>query len=159
MRKHVNNAARMRAMRARRDTGTPELVLQRVAAVLGGDPALSTTPLDRMQARGLVSQRQALAGHIYLVLHRRIYGTCFPAAAGYEPTIVGSAATIVDDLEREQQREKAFSNADLALRAVGRGPRRLVRDLVLSEAGRIRLTELGDIRDGLNALARHWHLT
>ena len=48
-----------------RDKGTPEQQIKRLALVNGGDPTLSTTPLDIMFARRIIEPDQYNAGLTY----------------------------------------------------------------------------------------------
>ena len=61
-----------------RDKGTPELIIKRMQLVQGGDPSLSTTPIDICYARKIISAEQYNAGLVFLYLHRSIFGKPFP---------------------------------------------------------------------------------
>ena len=66
-----------------RDKGTPELIIKRMQLVQGGDPSLSTTPIDICYARKIISAEQYNAGLVFLYLHRSIFGKPFPIHARF----------------------------------------------------------------------------
>ena len=61
-----------------RDKGTPEQQIKRLALVNGGDPTLSTTPLDIMFARRIIEPDQYNAGLTYWYLYTKVFGKPFP---------------------------------------------------------------------------------
>ena len=61
-----------------RDKGTPEQQIRRLILVNGGDPTLSTTPLDIMHARQIIEPEQYNAGLTYWYLHTKVFGKPFP---------------------------------------------------------------------------------
>ena len=61
-----------------RDKGTPEQQIRRLTLVNGGDPTLSTTPLDIMYARQIIEPVQYNAGLTYWYLHTKVFGKPFP---------------------------------------------------------------------------------
>lgn len=73
-----NKRGRPRKNLPLRDKGTPELMVKRLQLVQGGDPTLSTTPIDICYARKIISAEQYNAGLVFLYLHRSIFGKPFP---------------------------------------------------------------------------------
>jgi len=73
-----NKRGRPRKNLPLRDKGTPELMVKRLRLVQGGDPTLSTTPIDICYARKIISAEQYNAGLVFLYLHRSIFGKPFP---------------------------------------------------------------------------------
>ena len=61
-----------------RDKGTPEQQIRRLTLVNGGDPTLSTTPLDIMYARQIIEPEQYNAGLTYWYLYTKVFGKPFP---------------------------------------------------------------------------------
>ena len=61
-----------------RDKGTPEQQIKRLALVNGGDPTLSTTPLDIMFSRRIIEPDQYNAGLTYWYLYTKVFGKPFP---------------------------------------------------------------------------------
>ena len=61
-----------------RDKGTPEQQIRRLTLVNGGDPTLSTTPLDIMYARQIIESNQYNAGLTYWYLYTKVFGKPFP---------------------------------------------------------------------------------
>lgn len=56
-----------------RDHGTAEIQIMRAYMAYGGDPAKTTTPLDLMHLRGVITQRQYLAGAEFAKAYKRIH--------------------------------------------------------------------------------------
>ena len=69
---------RPRIDRPLRDKGTPEQQIRRLTLVNGGDPTLSTTPLDIMYARQIIEPEQYNAGLTYWYLYTKVFGKPFP---------------------------------------------------------------------------------
>ena len=61
-----------------RDKGTPEAQIKRIMLVNGGNPAMSTTPIDIMFERTMINRDEYNAGLIYLYLHSRVFSKPFP---------------------------------------------------------------------------------
>ena len=61
-----------------RDKGTPELQIKRIMLVNGGNPSMSTTPIDIMFERSMINQDEYNAGLIYQYLHSRVFSKPFP---------------------------------------------------------------------------------
>ena len=61
-----------------RDKGTPEAQIKRIMLVNGGNPAMSTTPIDIMFERTIINRDEYNAGLIYLYLHSRVFSKPFP---------------------------------------------------------------------------------
>lgn len=90
------------------DKGTPELIRHKALAVKGGDPADSTNELDRLKARGKITQSQADVGHFYGTCYKYIYGPAHARAALLQEMIhehlssEDSEARLVADQEVEK---------------------------------------------------------
>ena len=56
-----------------RDKGTPESQIKRIMLVNGGNPQMSTTPIDIMFERSMINKDEYNAGLIYLYLHSRVF--------------------------------------------------------------------------------------
>jgi len=61
-----------------RDKGTPELQIKRIMIVNGGNPHMSTTPIDIMFERSMINQNEYNSGLIYHYLHSRVFSKPFP---------------------------------------------------------------------------------
>jgi len=108
MRARRSRGGRPRTENRGPDTGTPELQARRLALVggvgTGADPALSTTPLGRLLALGLITRDEYRGGQAYAWLYRQATGWK-PHGAGriYDGTMVAglkSVALGVNDAAR-----------------------------------------------------------
>ena len=61
-----------------RDKGTPESQIKRIMLVNGGNPAMSTTPIDIMFERTMINRDEYNAGLVYQYLHSRVFAKPFP---------------------------------------------------------------------------------
>jgi len=61
-----------------RDKGTPESQIKRIMLVNGGNPQMSTTPIDIMFERSMINKDEYNAGLIYQYLHSRVFSKPFP---------------------------------------------------------------------------------
>ncbi len=149
-RKFKTNAERQAAYRERVDRGTPELALHRVTAVMGGDPVLSTAPLDRLLARGVITVEENQAGWAYAVLFSKIYGRVFGPCSQYSDLVAAGSlvSAYADNLERDKGLLGAYYSMDSALKAAGQAARRAVRVVVI-EHGEARIE---DVKVGLKGL-------
>jgi hypothetical protein len=159
-RKWHDEGERKRAERRRVDRGTQELQVHRLRLVQGGDPSLSTCPLDVLLALEVLSAEQHQAGWIYALLHRQVYGSSHPRAVGYE--MVGAGVLVsqyLDDLEGDQRRQQTYRRADLTLKRADCWARKVVRDTVLGLRPVETAHGRGILRTGLNILCREFGLT
>ena len=69
---------RPRIDRPLRDKGTPEQQIRRLALVGGGDPTMSSTPIDVMYTRKIINPNQYHAGLTYWYLYTRVFGKPYP---------------------------------------------------------------------------------
>ena len=60
------------------DKGTPEQQLKRLALVDGGNPVMSTTPLDILLERQMIHEDHHRAGMTWWMTFMRIYGKVYP---------------------------------------------------------------------------------
>jgi len=120
--------------------------------VAGGDPVLSTHPLDIMWARGQISEKQNEAGWAYYKLRRSIVGHAEPKAARLEEYIgAGSIAdSYVEDVERDGARWETYFRAERELHGTGGHRYRVTRDLIFGNMPRPHL--ISEIRSGLDIL-------
>lgn len=137
------------------DRGTPELLLKRLGAVKGGDPALATLPLDVILARGMITPLQHLAGSAYADLRSVLFGSPHQQIGHYDWVWAGRA-DIPDEVLVIMRR--AYEAMDLALRRLGAAVRHETRRVVVfHEVPRWLLTgqpsrRRGRLLDGLDAL-------
>tara|TARA_R110000824_G_scaffold172022_1_gene349748 strand:+ start:482 stop:1009 length:528 start_codon:yes stop_codon:yes gene_type:complete len=61
-----------------RDKGTPESQIKRIMLVNGGNPQMSTIPIDIMFERSIINKDEYNAGLIYQYLHSRVFSKPFP---------------------------------------------------------------------------------
>ena len=61
-----------------RDKGTPELQIKRIMLVNGGNPSMSTTPIDIMFERSMINQDEYNSRLVYHYLHSRVFSKPFP---------------------------------------------------------------------------------
>ena len=61
-----------------RDKGTPELQFKRLQLVRGGNPNMSTSPLDILCERKIIGLDQYNAGLTFWFLHMKVFGKPFP---------------------------------------------------------------------------------
>ena len=76
--KRRSNEGRPKKNAPLRDKGTPELQIKRIMLVNGGNPSMSTTPIDIMFERSMINQDEYNAGLIYQYLHSRVFSKPFP---------------------------------------------------------------------------------
>ena len=70
---------RPKVSRPKFDCGTPELAAKRLS-VAPGDATLSTSPLDALKARGLVSDEAYSAACYFAALRKLVFGKAHPQA-------------------------------------------------------------------------------
>mgnify|MGYP003124378067 FL=1 len=61
-----------------RDKGTPESQIKRIMLVNGGNPAMSTTPIDIMFERSMINRDEYNSALVYQYLHSRVFAKPFP---------------------------------------------------------------------------------
>jgi hypothetical protein len=116
-----------RSQRTRdRDGPTPELEMKRLAAVRGGDPTMSTTPLDIMRERRQVTQDQYNAAEEYARCHRIRCGAGYP--------INREAGREISEAQEIRARE-FIKNATRVLLGVGREAKNAVDNVVCYQRG------------------------
>tara|TARA_R110001592_G_scaffold326070_1_gene606791 strand:+ start:131 stop:691 length:561 start_codon:yes stop_codon:yes gene_type:complete len=76
--KRRSNEGRPQKNAPLRDKGTPELQIKRIMIVNGGNPHMSTTPIDIMFERSMINQNEYNSGLIYHYLHSRVFSKPFP---------------------------------------------------------------------------------
>lgn len=76
--KRRSNEGRPKKNAPLRDKGTPELQIKRIMLVNGGNPSMSTTPIDIMFERSMINQNEYNSGLIYHYLHSRVFSKPFP---------------------------------------------------------------------------------
>ena len=76
--KRRSNEGRPKKNAPLRDKGTPELQIKRIMIVNGGNPHMSTTPIDIMFERSMINQNEYNSGLIYHYLHSRVFSKPFP---------------------------------------------------------------------------------
>jgi len=80
---------------------TPEVAARRARLAGGGDPAMTSSALDLLCLRGLISRRQCDAGRLFAWLRAQVYGRATPRAL--DPTrLPGADAMARDDAKFEQ---------------------------------------------------------
>ena len=137
-----------------RDGPTPEHERKRLEAVKGGDVTLSTTPLDRLWARRMISQDEYNVAAEYARCHRIRFGACYSTRreAGREIT------------ESQLIRAREFIEAATAiLLGISRECKNAVDNVACYQTG-IRSRDIGGKRPrktaffrGLEALAK-WYV-
>ncbi len=146
---------RSQAYKPRYDLGTPELAMKKARATNGEDPALSTTALDRLFAKGLITGDQRQAGFRYLILRQQMFGKS-AAKIGSYTDLMGTFNDLAEERTPEEQQElqEEFCNADDALKDSGTASYHATRAIILDDLERA--SEAA--QRGLTALSRHWGL-
>lgn len=75
----TNRRGRPRSDRPRIDLGTPEQIHKR-AMLSPTDPTLSTTPLDVLKARNIISDEAHTAASYFAALRKMVFGKAHPGA-------------------------------------------------------------------------------
>jgi hypothetical protein len=112
--------------RPRVDLGTQELVAKRLM-VSPRDPTLSTSPLDSLKARGLISDEAHSAASYFAALRKIVFGKAHPQAV--DLTAI-SGKPVEPDIGRA---ETFYRDACFAMRAQGRQALDAVENLVVHE--------------------------
>tara|TARA_R110000803_G_scaffold14590_2_gene40493 strand:- start:270 stop:794 length:525 start_codon:yes stop_codon:yes gene_type:complete len=60
------------------DRGTPEQQLKRITLVNGGNPNMSTNPIDIMYERNMINEEHHKAAMNFLSINRKIFGRAYP---------------------------------------------------------------------------------
>ena len=119
---------RPRSNRPSVDFGTPELIAKRMAAA-ACDPTLSTTPLDILKARKIISDEAHSAATYWAALRKIVFGKAHPGAI--DLTAI-SSASMPDEVDRAEAETK-YRDACLAMKAQSRGCFDAVENLVVHE--------------------------
>lgn len=152
-----------------RDTGTPELIQQRLRA--SGNPDVEDhSPLDVLAARSLIAGHQARAGWLFAAARHRAFGKVPGSVDKLYARMVakfdeGQAPTGEDD-ERQGRRERAYAAAVDVLKRMGGATLDVVyRVAVLGEfpawthrtaVSALHVAEIVQLTRGLDALAKHF---
>tara|TARA_X000001388_G_scaffold77322_1_gene77606 strand:+ start:41 stop:562 length:522 start_codon:yes stop_codon:yes gene_type:complete len=106
-----NRRGRPRKDRPLRDKGTPELQIKRITLVQGGNPQMSTTPLDIMFERQIITPDQYNSGLVYLYMHMKIFGKPFPQSnTGKLLSPIGGRSHEYKITKKDIQNNELFNN-------------------------------------------------
>lgn len=111
------------------DLGTPELQAKRLAAS-PHDATLSTTPLDVIKARGIISDEAHTAATYFAALRKIVFGKAHPGAI--DLTAISGIADLPDE-KRSAETERLYRDACSAMKHYSRAAFDAVENLVIHE--------------------------
>jgi hypothetical protein len=123
----TNRRGRPKLDRPKYDVGTPELIAKRMAAA-PNDMTLSTTPLDVLKARSIISDEAHLAATYWAALRKMVFGKAHPGAIDLT-AISGSNPNEFDRADAESK----YRDACAAMKAMSRASLDAVENLVIHE--------------------------
>ena len=124
----TNRRGRPRLDRPKYDVGTPELVHKRMMAS-PDDATLSTTPMDVLKSRKLISDEAHSAGSYFAALRKIVFGKAHPGAI--DLTAISSVG-MPHELDRADAESK-YRDACKAIKAINRASLDAVENLVIHE--------------------------
>ena len=87
-----------------RDKGTPELQFKRIELVRGGNPNMSSSPIDILCERKIIELDQYNAGLTFWYLHMKIFGKPFPQSnAGKLLSPIKSRSMITKSSKKDEE--------------------------------------------------------
>lgn len=119
---------RPRLDRPKIDLGTPELILKRSMAS-PVDHTLSTSPIDVLKARGVISDEAHTAATYWAALRKIVFGKAHPGAI--DLTAISSAA-MPDELDRADAEIK-YRDACAAVKSYSRAALNSLENIVIHE--------------------------
>lgn len=122
-----NRRGRPKLDRPKTDLGTPELIAKRMAAS-PADTTLSTTPLDVLKARQIISDEAHGAATYFAALRKMVFGKAHPGAI--DLTAISGASP--DEFDRADAEIK-YRDACNAIKAMSRASLDAVENLVIHE--------------------------
>lgn len=120
---------RPRLDRPKNDTGTPELIHKRMMAS-PIDPTLSTTPLDVLKARNIISDEAHGAASYFAALRKIVFGKAHPGAI--DLTAISALGNTPEEFDRADAETK-YRDACGAIKAISRASLDAVENLVIHE--------------------------
>lgn len=123
----MSKRGRPRTNRPSTDFGTPELIAKRIAAS-PADTTLSTTPLDVLKARKLISDEAHGAATYFCALRKMVFGKAHPGAIDLTAVSSGSP----HEFDRADAEIK-YRDACNAMKAISRASLDAVENLVVHE--------------------------
>lgn len=122
----TNKRGRPRSDRPRYDLGTPEQIHKR-AMLSPTDPTLSTTPLDVLKSRKIISDEAHTAASYFAALRKMVFGKAHPGAID-----LTAVSGMPNELDRADAESK-YRDACAAMKAMGRASLDAVENLVVHE--------------------------
>lgn len=127
-RQQMAKRGRPKSDRPKFDTGTPELILKRATAA-PTDPTLSTSPIDILKARKLISDEAHSAAVYFNALRKLVFGKAHPAAIDLTAVSQGGMPEELDLADAERK----YRDACATMRGYSRHALDAVENLVVHE--------------------------
>lgn len=124
----MTRRGRPKSDRPKFDTGTPELIMKR-ATMAPADPTLSTSPIDVLLARKLISDEAHSAAVYFNALRKLVFGKAHPSAIDLTAVSRGGMPEELDLADAERK----YRDACAAMRGFSRHALDAIENLVVHE--------------------------
>lgn len=123
----TNRRGRPKSDRPKFDVGTPEQIMKR-ATLSPTDPTMSSTPLDVLKSRNIVSDEAYSAATYWAALRKMVFGKAHPSAIDLT-AVSGSNPSELDRADAEGK----YRDACYAMKAQSRASLDAVENIVVHE--------------------------